>query len=680
MAGIEAEFLLDFSIIIVIAAIIILLFHRLRQPIVLGYLLAGMLIGPYVPYFPTVENTEIIDAIAGLAIIVIMFSLGLTFSLSRLRSIGLVATVTGTIVIVSMILIGYSLGLAFGWSEIDSFFLGAMIAISSTAVITKGILERDERSERSSQIVTGILIVEDLAVVVILTMIAGISVTGELRFEGLLLTIINITLFIILFLAFGFLIAPRVVKYAAGTGSKELLLITVLGLCFGFALLGHLLGFSSAIGAFVAGAVLGELSQQKRIIEEVRPVKNVFSAVFFISIGMLVDPAILMDYWIPIIIVAGVFILAKMSFTTAVTFLFGTSARTALKVGLMMAVLGEFSYIIAREGNASGVISGVLYPVIIMASALTILVGTQLNKHQDGIIGTMARRTPESVQRYVAFISLSINQLRSRASVSHRISDSTREHVKEIMMDVVIILCTALGLNLGLAYSSAILDYLGLGTHLQRAFEIGLLVLALVIIITAFIALIRRVFRLVEEATFPILISDKKKRALKKTIAYQALRAIVTMVAILGGAFLVTFIMILLTSSPLYLLFLAAAVVVIAYVFKRTVSSFNERFKATFREGLRVKEDGAPPHRDLPVSEILQGADEMCTLSIEPGSKYDGMAIGSTDFWRRTDTAILAIRRDKGVIIDPLDDEKIRADDMVIFLEGCLTTKRDQGG
>ena len=684
MVGDEAGLLVDFSIIIVVAAFIILLFHRLRQPIVLGYLLAGILIGPYVAFFPTIQNIDVIDALAGLAIIFIMFSLGLSFSLSRLRSTGLVAIVTGTIVIVSMVLIGYSLGLAFGWSDVDSFFLGAMIAISSTVVITKGIMERKALGKRSSQIVIGILIVEDLAVVVILTLITGISATGELRLEGLLITIVNIGLFVVLFLAFGLLIAPRFTRYAVRTGSRELLLMTALGLCFGFALLGLLVGFSPAIGAFVAGAVLGELPQRRTIAAEVRPVRDVFAAVFFISIGMLFDPQFLLDYWLPILVIVAVFIVAKMALATTVTFLFGVSAKTAMQVGLMIVVLGEFSFIIAREGLNSGVISDFLYPTMVAVSIVTIVIGTQLSRHQSSVIGFVEHRSPESFKRYAAFITLTINQLRSRAVVSDRFPETVGHRVRDIMLEAVLVLCVALGLRLGLAYSGEILDALGLGLDYEQLFQTLLIMVASVFIITALVAMVRQVFRLIEEASIPIHSPGSKRRALKDTISYQVLRALVVMAVIIGGFLLFTFIGAPFAYTPAYMLTLVIAIVALAYVFKRSVTSFNERFKTTISDGLRVKDEEVPgegpaaPARDLAVPQLLSEGDKLCNVVVEATSENRGKPLRETALWNREDVSILAIRRDDELFIDPDEDEVLREKDVLIILEGCAVKPRDE--
>ncbi len=681
MAIAEESLLADFSILLIVAAIIVLLFHRLHQPRVLGYILAGILIGPAIPYLPTIQNLDVIDAIAELAIIIIMFTLGLTFSLSKLRKTGLVASVNGPLVIVSMVIIGYATGLAFGWSDVDAFFLGCMIAISSTVVITKGLLDRKAHKERSGQIVTGMLIVEDLAVVVILTLIVGISATGKLQVQGLLLTIVDIALFVTLFITFGSLVAPRLAAYAHRTGSRELVLMTALGLCFGFSLLALVLGFSPAIGAFVAGAVLGELPERQGLKDEVRPIKDMFTAMFFVSIGMLFDPWAVLDYWLPIAVVTTVFLLAKPTVSALGTFLFGNSAKTALQVGISMMVLGEFSYIIARQGMVSGVTSDFLYPTIVTASIITIVVGSLVGSRQDATIAWIARKAPPSVKRYTAFITLTINEMRSRASASRRISEEVREHVREILLEAFVIVATIILLRLGWVYSGPILDGMGLRRELESAFEMALLVTALVVSLTAFYALMRRVFAFIQVASTPIFSGEGVIRPLKETVAYQALRALVAVLALIGGVVLITLVALPYSSSSLYLLALVIVALVIAYIFNRTVESFNDRFKQAFRQGFGTPSDpgrpsmGPTPQRDLPVSDLLKVGDSLCMVTVNQGSTYTDSALMDTDIWDRPGTKVIAIRRDDQFMMAPDGDMVVKSSDVLILLEGC-----DKGG
>ncbi len=411
MAGAEAALLVDIPVTIAAVALVLVLFRRTRQPMVIGYIIAGALIGPYVPRMLAIGEVRLIDVTTELAIVVIMFSVGLTFNLGRLRSTGLVSSFTGVFAIAGMIVIGLATGLAFGWSRMDSLFLGAMVAMSSTAVVTKGILERRAQGERGSQIVAGILVIEDLVAVFLLTTMTGIAVTGELRLLGLAITLANIAVFVGLFIACAYLVAPRLAAHASSSGSREVYLLTALGLCFGFALLAHLVGFSMAIGAFVAGAVLGGCPDRARFEKEVWPVKDAFSAIFFVSIGMLVDPSVVVEHWLPITVIAVAFVAAKPALAYLGGRIFGVDRRTALRVGLAMVAMGEFSYIIARQGHATGVTSDFLYPVIVVASVLTILIGAYINMHHEAVVSFIASRAPRPTKGIAAVASLLLHKL-----------------------------------------------------------------------------------------------------------------------------------------------------------------------------------------------------------------------------------------------------------------------------
>ena len=411
MAGSEAFLLLEMPIAITAVALVLLLFRRTRQPMVVGYIVAGALVAPCLPMLPTVGGVPLVDAVTEVAIIVILFSVGLTFDLGRLRSTGLVSSFAGMLAIAGMVAAGLLVGLAMGWSRIDALFLGAMVAMSSTAVVTKGILDRRAEGERSSQIVAGILVVEDIVAILLLTAMTGIAVTGELRLLGLVLTLANISVFVLLFAALSYLVVPRLASYASSSDSREVYLLTSLGLCFGFALLAHVVGFSMPIGAFVAGAVLGGCQGKARFEREVRPVKDVASALFFVSIGMLLEPALVAELWLPIAVIALVFVVAKPALVFLGARAFGVDGRTALKVGLTLVAMGEFSYIIARQGHMLGATSAALYPTIVAASVVTILVGAYLNMHQSAVMSYIERRAPRPHRAVAAVASLLLHKL-----------------------------------------------------------------------------------------------------------------------------------------------------------------------------------------------------------------------------------------------------------------------------
>jgi len=411
MAGAEAYLLVQLPVTLAAVALVLLLFRRTRQPMVVGYIVAGALIAPALPILPTVGGVQLVDAITEVAIVVIMFSVGLTFDLGRLRSTGLVSSFAGAFAICGMVSVGCVVGLAFGWSRMDALLLGAMVAMSSTAVVTKGILDRRAQGERSSRIVAGILVVEDLVAVFILATMTGFAVSGELRLQSMVVTLANIAVLVMLLVAVALLVAPRSAALASSSGSRRVYLLTALGLCFGFAMLAHLVGFSMAIGAFVAGAVLGGCPDRERFELEVGPVRDAASAVFFVSIGMLLETAVALEHWLPIAVIAAVFVAAKGVLASVGARVMGEDGGTALRVGMTMVVMGEFSYIIARQGAALGVASPFLYPVIVVASVLTIIVGAYFSMHQEAALSLVARAARRPTRGVAAVASLLLHKL-----------------------------------------------------------------------------------------------------------------------------------------------------------------------------------------------------------------------------------------------------------------------------
>jgi len=676
MAGTELEFFIDISLIMIVGSIVILLFHKLKQSLILGYILAGILIGPYVPYLRDVSNVPMVESIAELGIIMLLFALGLSFSFSKLRNIGWIASISGTIIITTKILVGYLLGLAMGWSHIDSFFLGALISISSTAVITKGILDKNAINEKSSQIAIGILIIEDIAAVIILTVISGIAITGEVSFENIITSVLYISFFIFILLAAGFLLVPKIIEYAFKTGSREIFLITALGLCFGFAIFGYFLGLSLAIGAFVCGVVLGESGEGKTLHETVRPLKDMFSAIFFISIGILFDPAALLNYWPHIIIITVVFTALTIMLDTFVTFFFGISARTALNVGLIMCVLGEFSFIIAREGTVSGITGSYLFPVVVTASILTLIINSYTSKYSANIINSLDIHLPRSLKRYLAFITLQIQEYKHHMSTSQRISEETKNNMKKIMFDVIIIITTIFMLRLGTNYSIYFLEILGPGKEFESTFIFFIIIIALGIIITALIAIAKSLFRLIEMASLPLYIGSNVKRSRGEVIAYQVFRGlVVSTLVIISALCVMLFVVNFLPLSISFLPIIVAMILIIGYLAYNSVEKFNEKIKVVLLKGFIEKKPGGsedeelPINVDLPITEILSIGDTIENMAVDPNSPYLGKKLKSSGIRENLGASVIGIRRKGQLLINPDPEEPIITGDVLILLK-----------
>ena len=391
----EATFLKDLAIVMSVAALATLIFRQLKQPVVLGYILAGLIIGPNTPPFALIEDEHAIKTLAELGIIFLMFALGLEFSLPKLKKVGATAFIAASFEIVLMILGGYGLGRAFGWSEMDSIFLGAILSISSTTIIIKALEALGKTREPFGSLIFGILIVEDILAIVMIALLSGFATTGQFEAGAVGMTILSLGSFLGILLVLGLILVPRLLNYVASFKSDEMLLITVVGLCFGISLVAVMLGYSVALGAFLIGAIVAEARQIYRIETLMHPVRDLFSAVFFVSIGLLIDPVLLARYAFPILAITVVVVLGKVFSCALGSFLAGNDMRTSLRVGMGLAQIGEFSFIIASLGLTLKVTSEFLYPIAVAVSSLTTLLTPYLIKSSDGLVEWFDRVAPK---------------------------------------------------------------------------------------------------------------------------------------------------------------------------------------------------------------------------------------------------------------------------------------------
>ncbi len=404
----EMRFIQDMATIMLVAGVITIFFHRLKQPVVLGYILAGIVIGPHTPPIIWVSDKNTIQTFADLGVIFLMFSLGLEFSLAHLKKVGLSSLVAAVLEIVLMIAIGYEIGRFFGWKDIDSLFLGAMLAISSTTIIVKTLNELGMQKERFAQFVFGILIIEDILGIVILALLSGFGTSDSLKVMDVVTTSGQLFLFLIISLVSGILIVPRILKYVHKWHNDEMLLITVLALCFGFCLLVIKLHYSIVLGAFVMGAIIAESRQLKTIEILIKPLRDMFSAVFFVAIGLMFDPSVLFNYTVPIIVITLAVVVGKVISCSFGTFLTGQKINTSLRVGMSMAQIGEFSFIIAALGTSLHVTGDFLYPLAVTVSAITTVLTPYLIKFSDplamGIKSILPRGFQDMLRVYPAWI------------------------------------------------------------------------------------------------------------------------------------------------------------------------------------------------------------------------------------------------------------------------------------
>ncbi|HEY7734128.1 MAG TPA: cation:proton antiporter [Nitrososphaera sp.] len=359
--------------------------YILRQPMILGFLVAGILIGPFGP-FSLIKDTEMLNNFSDIAIVLLLFGVGLSFPLSQLRAIGKIGAGIAIIEVLVMLLIGFAVGAGFGWSFYDAMFLAAALSISSTAIIVKVLEEMGKLESSSAILMIGILVIEDLVAIVIISAMHSGVVSGSFELEQIFITIGKIGLFIGGTIAAGVLLMPKLFSLVARLERYELTIMLALGMAFGLAFLSYSLGFSAATGAFLAGVIIAGSKFSEQISTMISPTREIFTAIFFVTIGALMDLSLISAYWIPVAVITIVTVLGKLGGVYAGARLFGFDKTFALGIGLSMAQLGEFSFIVLKTGQDLGVISHALFPIIGMAVALTTFIGPMLVKLGNRII------------------------------------------------------------------------------------------------------------------------------------------------------------------------------------------------------------------------------------------------------------------------------------------------------
>lgn len=391
--------IIDLALILGAAAFITLLFKWLKQPLVLGYIIAGFLVGPYFKWLPTIQEHENIRIWAEVGVIFLLFSLGLEFSFKKLLKVGGSASITAFVEVVVMVLIGYAVGKAMGWSSMDSLFLGGILSISSTTIIIRAFDELGMKTKQFATLVFGVLIVEDLVAIVLMVLLSTLAVSQQFAGTEMLYSILKLILFLVIWFVMGIFFIPSFLRKAKRLMTDEMLLIISIALCLLMVVFANSVGFSPALGAFIMGSILAETTKAEKIEHLVMPVKDLFGAIFFVSVGMMIDPSVLVEYSVPILILCIVTIVGKVLSTTFGALLSGQPLQTSVQAGFSLAQIGEFSFIIATLGLTLKVTSDFLYPIAVAVSAVTTLTTPYLIRYSGGFYQWLSRHLPQKFIR-----------------------------------------------------------------------------------------------------------------------------------------------------------------------------------------------------------------------------------------------------------------------------------------
>ena len=656
----DVSFLQDLAIVMIVAGLVTIVFHRLKQPVVLGYILAGVIIGPHTPPLPLISNEGTIQTLSELGIIFLMFSLGLEFSLRKLKQVGATAFIGATLAILVMLCAGYSLGQAFGWSSIDSIFLGAILSISSTTIVVKALGELGLSKKPFAQLIFGVLIVEDILAIVMIAILSGFATTGSFAAVDIGITLMKLGSFLGILLVAGLILVPRLLNYVARFKSNEMLLITVLGLCFGVSLLAVRLEYSVALGAFLIGAVIAEARPIARIETLLEPLRDMFSAVFFVSIGLLIDPVLLGHYAGPILVITAVVVVGQVLSCSLGVFLAGHDRQTSLRVGMGLAQIGEFSFIIAALGMSLKVTSSFLYPIAVAVSALTTLITPYLIKNSDSIIEWFDRAAPLPVKRWLDFYTRWTSELAE--GERHFGLRLARKWGWQIALNLLLI--TGIFIAAGTTRRRGLTwwpEFPRGEDGLKAALWLGAMLLSLPLLIAVFRKL----------RALAMLLSEMSVTRVAGGVNTNSLRSVVANTIVAAGCIMLVLIILLLSSTILpswkLLLVQALIVTVTAILLRRSFTKLYSKAQFALQETLAQP----PVHRhtagETRLPAMMRDA-QIATIRIGKAAGVAGKLIGELRLRTNTGASIVGIQRGAESIINPGPDEELRTDDEVLLL------------
>lgn len=426
----------DLALLLAVAAIVTIVCKKLKQPLVLGYVIAGFLISPAIGWLPNISDTENISTWSEIGVIFLMFGLGLEFSIVKLSTVGKPAIVTALVEMALMIAAGMLCGTLLGWSFYTSLFLGGMLAISSTTIIVKAFDELGLKGKKFTELVFGALVIEDIVGIFLMVFLSTIAVGSSIDGGDIAVKIGQMALYLIVWFVLSIIIVPTVLKKVAQALNDEIMLIVSIALCLGMVVLANAIGFSAALGAFLAGSILAGTVQAHRIEELFKPIKDLFGAVFFVSVGMLVSPDMIVQNIVPIIVITLVTLIGKPIFSGLGAFLSGQSLKTSLKTGMSLSQIGEFSFIIAALGVTLGVTADFLYPVIVAVSVITTLTTPFYIKNSERVYRGLVRILPQSALGWL--------ERKEEASAEEKDGNTWIDYLKHWATKVVLVVFAAI--------------------------------------------------------------------------------------------------------------------------------------------------------------------------------------------------------------------------------------------
>lgn len=643
----------DLGIIMLTAAIISLVCKYLKQPIVLGYIVAGLLVGPYVCGSAWVHEEESVETWGQVGVIFLLFSLGLEFSFKKLVQMGSTAVIGCVTIVVGMMMTGFLLGRCLGWNEMNSLFLGGMLCMSSTTIVFKALDDLGLRQQKFAGICFGILVVEDLFAVVLMVLLASIAVKNTFDGQEMLMQVIKLVAYLLFWFVAGITLIPTLLRTAKKHLNDETLTILSLGLCLGMVLLAEGAGFSSALGAFVMGSIMAETVEAEKIEHLISPVKNMFGAVFFVSVGMMIDPALLLQYWLPITLITITVILGQIIFATTGVVLSGQHLQTAMQSAFALTQVGEFAFIIANFGSEKGITEPYLYPVIVAVSVITTFLTPYTIK--------MAIPAYEHLDKILPRRWKIMIEMNARQKSSAREDSVWQRLIKKTALSLTIYTVTSIfiiSLYFSLV-SHPLVD--AINEFLPAEYEwVGRLV-SLLIIISILSLFIYKI------ATKHLVCDESKEIWESGTIRRGGL------IALTVGRLIICLVLIITCISQLFaatygVLLAIGLLVLIASMFSKRVHTHSTQLEQNFMSNLSAREKAMREGKKSEPRKMALDADEMhfFDVIIPNNSPVLGRSLKELDLRNLCGVNVIRILRQTGNVNTPAATERLLANDKVV--------------
>jgi CPA2 family monovalent cation:H+ antiporter-2 len=664
------EFLRSLTIVLAVAAITTVVFQRLRQPVVLGYIIAGLIVGPHVP-IPIVADPATVQTLSELGVIMLMFSLGLEFQLVKLLRVGPAAGFTAIVQSGLAAWLGFLVGRLFGWTVLESIFAGAIVAMSSTTIIAK-VFDEERVGGRLRELVVGILLIEDLFAIIFMAVLTAVATGAGLSAQELVGTVGRIVLFLVVLLVVGILIVPRFIRLVMRIGRAETTLVASIGVCFVTAYVAQAAGYSVALGAFVAGSLVAESGQGEAIEHLVRPVRDMFAAIFFVSVGMLIEPRLVAQHWGAVIAFTAIVLLGKTAGVVVGAFLAGTGTRTAVQAGMSLAQIGEFSFIIASLGLSLGATGNFLYPVAVAVSAVTTLTTPWLIRSSGPVAAFIDRKLPRPLQTFAALYGSWLERLKAASATRREGADggrTVRTFIGLLALDAFLLsgLIIAVAIQFDVL-AGPVAEALHIGRRLAGALLVAATIAAGLPLVLGIGRLSRGLGGMLAERALPRAVGKADldaapRRSLRITLQLGVALATGIVVIAVTQVFLPSY------SGPLVLLLVLAGFGIAIWRSVRDleghVRAGAQAVVATLARYARAGSPSPDAAALADLNRLLPGLGEPVAMRIESNSAAVGRSLAELNLRGRSGATVLAISRNGEAIVVPTAEQRLEAGDVV---------------